>query len=400
MPKRLQTAAHTRRNGIEPMPELATITTESPLVQVDAAGPFSGWHWLATGYDEVRAVLSDDSFSMLPPPTQMNSAAGHVEIGNLLQYDPPDHTRLRKMLAPEFTLRRIRRLEPFVAEIVADCLDALESAGQPADLMRTFALPVPGLVGCALLGVPRDDAADLARNFSSSRQAAGDQRTDPRERERQRAAGNAYVMYMRRLVRQKRRDPGDDLLGMLIRDHGDSITDEELTGTAATLLGSSIENVGGMLALAPLALFQYPDQLALFLERPELTDQAVEELLRYVSSVPNAIPRYALKDVRVGEHTIRRGELVMCSMLAVNRAGLPGVSQDTLDITRDSSGHVAFGHGIHHCLGASLARLELRIGLPALLHRFPGLRLAVPPEQLRYRTWTPNYGVDELPVAW
>jgi cytochrome P450 len=383
------------------MPELADISTQTPLVRVDANGSFSGWHWLATGFDEVRAILSDDHrFSMLPPPTQMHSAAGHVEIGNLLQYDPPDHTRLRKMLVPEFTVRRIRRLDPFVAEIVADCLDALELAGSPADLMRTFALPIPGLVGCALLGVPRDDAADLARNFTSSRAAATDQRTDPRERERLRAAGNAYVTYMRRLVKQKRRNPGDDLLGMLIREHGTNITDEELTGTAATLLGSSIENVGGMLALAPLALFQYPDQLALFLERPDLTDQAVEELLRYVSSVPNSIPRYALKDVRVGEHVIRTGEVVMCSLLAVNRSQLPGVPQDTLDITRDSSGHMAFGHGIHHCLGASLARLELRIGLSALLHRFPGLRLAVPPEQLRYRTWTPNYGLDELPVAW
>ncbi|WP_030775360.1 cytochrome P450 [Streptomyces sp. NRRL S-920] len=401
MSKRLKTAAHTRRNGIEPMPELASISARTPLVRVDAEGSFSGWHWLATGFDEVRAILSDDHrFSMIPPPTQMHGAAGRVEIGNLLRYDPPEHTRLRKMLVPEFTVRRIRRLEPFVTEIVTDCLDALELAGPPADLMPTFALPIPGLVGCALLGVPRDDAADLARHFVSTSSAATDHRTDPRERERMRAAGNAFVTYIRRLVRQKRRDPGDDLLGMLIREHGTDVTDDELTGIAATLLGSSIENVGGMLALAPLALLQYPDQLALFLDRPELTDQAVEELLRYVSSVPNSIPRYALKDVRVGEHVIRTGEVVMCSLLAVNRAQLPGVPQDTLDITRDSSGHMAFGHGIHHCLGASLSRLELRIALPALLRRFPGLRLTVPAEQLRYRTWTPNYGVDVLPVVW
>ncbi|MBM7169910.1 cytochrome P450 [Streptomyces sp. G44] len=383
------------------MPELADISARTPLARVDAQGTAAGWHWLATGFDEVRAILGDDHrFSMVPPPTQTHGAAARVEIGNLLRYDPPDHTRLRRMLVPEFTVRRIRRLEPFVTEIVTDCLDVLELAGPPADLMPTFALPIPGQVGCALLGVPRDDAADLARHFVSTSAAATDHRADPRERERMRAAGNAFVTYLRRLVRRKRRDPGDDLLGMLIREHGAGVTDEELTGIAATLLGSSIENVGGMLALAPLALLQYPDQLALFLDRPELTDRAVEELLRYVSSVPNSIPRYALTDVRVGEQVIRTGELVMCSLLAVNRARLPGVPHDTLDITRDSSGHLALGHGIHHCLGASLARLELRTALPALLRRFPGLRLAVPPEQLRYRTWTPNYGVDVLPVIW
>ncbi|APY85019.1 cytochrome P450 [Streptomyces alfalfae] len=402
MSKPINTAAHIRRNGIEPPPELARISAETPLVQVEAEGLlFSGRHWLATGYDEVRAILGDNRFKMLPPAQAKLGGGGQVEVGNLLQYDPPDHTRLRKMLTPEFTLRRIRRLEPFVAEIAEDCLDALESAGQPGDLVRTFAVPIPGLVGCALLGVPRDDAADLARNFNASRAVANfGNRIDDRERERQRAAGNAFVTYMRRLVRQKRRTPGDDLLSMLIRDHGADITDEELTGTAATLMGSGIENVGGMLALAPLALLQYPDQLALLLDRPELIDRAVEELIRYLSSVPNSIPRYAGENLRVGGHLIKTGELVMCSLLAVNRSQLPGVPRDTLDITRENSGHMAFGHGIHHCLGASLARMELRIGLPALLRRFPKLRVAVPPEEIRFRTWTPNYGVDELPVAW
>ncbi|WP_223778406.1 cytochrome P450 [Streptomyces sp. 135] len=355
MSKRLKTAAHTRRNGIEPMPELADISARTPLVRVDAQGAFAGWHWLATGFDEVRAILSDDHrFSMIPPPTQMHGAAGRVEIGNLLRYDPPEHTRLRKMLVPEFTVRRIRRLEPFVTEIVDDCLDALELAGPPADLMPTFALPIPGLVGCALLGVPRDDAADLARHFVSTSAAATDHRTDPRERERMRAA----ISLVTRTQAPRRTDH---------RSSPHRTSDWHLPRTC------------------------WP-------WRPAPT--TVEELLRYVSSVPNSIPRYALKDVRVGDQVIRTGEVVMCSLLAVNRAQLPGVPHDTLDITRDSSGHMAFGHGIHHCLGASLSRLELRIALPALLRRFPGLRLTVPAEQLRYRTWTPNYGVDVLPVVW
>ncbi|WP_228388601.1 cytochrome P450 [Streptomyces jumonjinensis] len=390
---------------MEPVPELIRLSTRAPLVEIDTGGRFARRHWLATGYAEVRAILGDERFSMLPPEDGGNGAGARTEVGNLRQYDAPEHTRLRKMLTPEFTLRRIRRLEPLVEEIVADRLDALEQAGQPADLVRHFAWPIPGLVGCALLGVPRDDAAELARNWNISRTGSAfgrgiRERDRDRDRDRQRAAGNAYMTYMARLVRQRRSGPGDDLLSGLIREHGADLTDAELTGIAASLMGSGLEDIGGMLGLAPLALLFHPDQLALLLERPELIDQAVEELIRYISSVSNATPRTALADVPLAGQVIKAGDMVICSLLAVSRAPLSGTPADTLDITRDNSGHMAFGHGIHRCLGASLARMELRIAIPALLRRFPGLRPAVPPEEIRYRTSTPTYGVDELPVAW
>ncbi|MEV7194403.1 cytochrome P450 [Streptomyces sp. NPDC093510] len=399
--KAVSTSAHTRRNGIEPVPELTELSVRTPLVELDTGGRAPARHWLATGYDEVRAVLGDDRFSMLPSDDGRGGGKPQIEVGNLRQYDPPEHTRLRKMLTPEFTLRRIRRLEPFIEEIVAHCLDALEGAGRPADLVRHFAWPIPGLVGCALLGVPRDDAAELARNLNVSRTGTGFGRHTSREqRERQRAAVNAYMIYMGRLVRQKRRDPGDDLLGMLIQRHGTELTDEELTGMAAAIMGSGLEDIGGMLGLGPLALLENPDQLALLQERPELMASAVEELIRHVSSVQNATPRTALVDVTVGGHLIRAGESVICSLLAVSRTPVNGVPQDTLDITRDNSGHLAFGHGVHHCLGAVLARVELRIAIAALFHRFPELSVAVPAEEIRFRTWTPNYGIDELLVRW
>ncbi|MEU5687598.1 cytochrome P450 [Streptomyces venezuelae] len=406
MSKAVSTSAHTRRNGIEPVPELVELGAHTPLVELDTGGRAPSRHWLATGYDEVRAVLGDDRFSMLPADDGRTGGKRQIEVGNLRQYDPPEHTRLRRMLTPEFTMRRIRRLEPFIEEIVEHCLDALEGAGRPADLVRHFAWPIPGLVGCALLGVPRDDAAEIARNLNISRTGTGFGRhTSREERERQRAAVNAYMTYMNRLVRQKRRDPGDDLLGMLIRRHGDDLTDEELAGMSAAIMGSGLEDIGGMLGLGPLALLEHPDQLALFQDRPDLLDSAVEELIRYVSSVQNATPRTALEDVTVGGQLIRAGESVICSLLAVSRdpaGGAPsnGVPQGTLDITRDNSGHLAFGHGVHHCIGAVLARVELRIAIPALLRRFPELTLAVPAEEIRFRTWTPNYGVDELLVRW
>ncbi|MFK4071530.1 cytochrome P450 [Streptomyces sp. NPDC029674] len=401
MSKAVSTSAHTRRNGMEPVPELTELSARTPLVELDTGGRTPARHWLATGYDEVRAVLGDDRFSMLPLDDGRGGGKPQIEVGNLRQYDPPEHTRLRKMLTPEFTLRRIRRLEPFIEEIVAHCLDALEGAGQPADLVRHFAWPIPGLVGCALLGVPRDDAAELARNLNISRTGTGFGRhTSREERERQRAAVNAYMVYMGRLVRQKRRDPGDDLLGMVIGRHGAELTDEELTGMAAAIMGSGLEDIGGMLGLGPLALLDHPDQLALLRERPELIGSAVEELIRHVSSVQNATPRTALVDVTVGGHLIRAGESVICSLLAVSRTPVDGVPQDTLDITRDNSGHLAFGHGVHHCLGAVLARVELRIAIAALFHRFPKLSVAVPAEEIRFRTWTPNYGIDELLVRW
>jgi cytochrome P450 len=297
------------------------------------------------------------------------------------------------MLTPEFTVRRIARLEPQVDAIVAERLDALEAAGRPADLMRHFAWPIPGMVSCALLGIPRDDRAELVRNFDTGR-------TANRRREQQMAAGRAYVSYMDRLARRIRRDPGEDLLGMLVREHGADITDEELAGLAASLMAAGLENVAGTLGLGILALLEHPEQLALLLDRPDLVDRAVEELIRYVTIVPTASPRTALSDLHLAGQDIRAGDVVACSMFAANRARPPGSPPDELDITREPTAHVAFGHGIHSCLGAALARMELRIACLALLRRCPGLRLAVAADELRFRSQAPVYGVETLPVTW
>jgi cytochrome P450 len=390
---------HKRRDRFDPVPELGRLRAESPLVKLDlSTGPSSQVGWLATGHDEVRAVLGDSHrFSTLPPADSEADSRRLVQIGNLLHYDPPEHTRLRQMLIPEFTVRRMRRLEPLVERIVASRLEVLAGAGPPADLMRHFAWPIPGLVACELLGVPRDDQAELARNLELSR---GGGRGGGISRARQLAGGKAFTAYMAKHAAGKRRDPGEDMLGMLVREHGADLTDEELAGIGASVMGAGFENVSGALGLGTLALLEHPDQLALLRERPELLDPAVEELLRYASVIPTASPRTARADVPLAGQLVRPGEQVICSLIAVNRPD-PGTARDRFDITREPVPHMAFGHGVHHCLGAPLARMELRIAYRALLRRFPTLRLAVPPEEIRFRPpASRNYAVESLPVSW
>ncbi|QDQ10091.1 cytochrome P450 [Streptomyces spectabilis] len=383
---------HNRRDRLDPLPELTRLAARSPLTRADLTDdPAAGPGWLVTGPDEVRAVLADtDRFStrVAAPGAPPGRPA---QVGNLVQYDPPDHSRLRRLLAPEFTVRRMSGLEPAVERVVADCLDALEKAGSPADFMRHIAWTVPGLVMCELFGVERDDRAELARLLKIGRPAF-------RGRGAQVTAGGAYMAYMGRLVARKRREPTDDLLGRVVREHGGDVSDEELVGLSAFVMGSGVENVAAMLGLGLLALLDHPDQLELLRTRPESIDRAVEELIRYLSVIPTASPRTARVDVPLGGQVIKAGDRVACSLIAANR-GTPEGTPDRLDLTREPGPHVALGHGVHYCVGAPLVRLELRAAYSSVLRRFPGLRLAVDPAGIRFRRQAP-YGVETLPISW
>ncbi|NJQ03745.1 cytochrome P450 [Streptomyces zingiberis] len=384
-----EVSPHNRRDRLDPLPELGRAHRVTPL---PGDGPGAAPGWLVTGAEEVRAVLGDaERFS-----TALAAGGGDgrrpAQPGNLIQYDPPDHARLRTMLTPEFTHRRMRALEPAVTGIVEDCLDALEKDGPPGDFMRHVAWTVPGLVMCELFGVPRDDRAELARVLKVSRPAF-------RGRRLQVQAGAAYLAYMARLVARKRRDPGEDLLGRIVRDHGRDIGDEELVGLSAFVMGSGVENMASMLGLGVLALLEHPAQLALLRSRPGLTERAAEELIRHLSVIPTASPRVARADVTLAGREIKAGDRVACSLLAANRVPAPGADPGRLDITREPAPHLALGHGVHHCVGAALVRMELRAAYPAVLRRFPALRLAVPPEEIRFRPQAP-YGLDALPLAW
>ena len=386
---------HMRRNGLDPVPELAEVREREGVRRITTALGMAAW--LVTRPDDVRQVLSDATrFSNasaligLPEPSDEQERA-RSRAGLLLVLDPPEHSRLRRMLTPEFTAGRMRRLGPRVAAIVDEHLDVLAAAGPPVDLVPAFALPVPALVICELLGVPVADRDSFQRR--AGRQFDLSLPVD----ELRRAAVDSRA-YMRSLVVAARTDPGEDLLGMLVREHGDDVTDDELVGIGALLLVAGHETTSTMLSLGLLALLRHPAQLALVRHDPAAAGPAVEELLRYLSVVHTGVARCARTDLELAGQRIAAGDLLLCSLPSVNRA--VGERPDELDVARGAPGHVAFGHGVHHCIGAPLARMELRIAIPALLRRFPGLALAVPDDELRYRELHTAYGVHALPVTW
>ncbi|MEQ4725824.1 cytochrome P450 [Nonomuraea sp. B19D2] len=389
-----------RRNGFDPVEELAQARDGKGVARVMT--PFGVPAYLVLRYEDVREVLSD--------PTRFSSAfraggipGGATQVseeerdalrsGNLIGLDPPDHTRLRRMLTPEFTVRRMRRLQPRITEIVDAALDDMEGAGKPADLVSNFALPVPSLVISELLGVPYAERAEFqdrsARLLDIS--LPEEERIAARWQDRE---------YMAGLVARAQADPGEDMLGMLVREHGDDLTTNELIGVASLLLLAGHETTSNMLGLGTLALLRHPDQLALIRDDPARVEPAVEEMLRWLSIVHSLPPRTTTTEVELAGHTIPAGSLVLPSLSAANRDSSFIEKPDTLDITRKAAGHVAFGHGLHHCLGAPLARMEMRIAFPALLRRFPRLALAEPDDQVEFRLFSVVFGLKSLHVTW
>ncbi|MGA8116572.1 MAG: cytochrome P450 [Actinocatenispora sp.] len=388
-----------RRDQFDPVEEMTRVRDDEGVAEVTT--PFNSSAYLVSRYDDVRAVLSDparfsnvrNQFFGQDEDDFSPEEVAEMRAGQMLNFDPPDHTRLRRMLTPEFTMRRMRRLEPRIVEIVEAALDDVERAGPPADLVSTFALPVPSLVICELLGVPyadRDQFQDRTRRLLDTSAPMKDRMASQRESR----------AYMSGLVARAQADPGEDMLGMLVREHGDDLSAAELTGLASLLLLAGHETTANMLGLGTLALLRHPEQLAMMRDEPDAVEPAVEELLRWLSIVPSGVPRTTKTDVQIAGHTIPAGELVALALPAANRDPALVEDPDRLDITRGAPGHVAFGHGVHHCLGAPLARMEMRIAFPALLRRFRGLALAVPYEEIEFRSHHAVYGLHSLPVTW
>ena len=391
---------HMQRVGFDPLPDLARLRADEGVTRVIT--PFGIPAWLVTRYEDVREMLSDPvRFSNARtdfPPIARQLGLSEDEIaqrraGQLLSMDPPEHTRLRRMLTPEFTVRRILRLAPRIEEIVADHLDALEHHGPPADLVPDFALPIPSLVICELLGVPYSER----EQFQARTRRQLDISVPMKERLALQLESRAF---MQEQVDRAKADPGDDMLGMLVREHGDELTNDELVGISLLLLVAGHETTANMLGLGTLALLCHPDQLALVRDDPAAVAPAVEELLRWLSIVPQGILRTTTTEVTLAGRTIPAGELVGASLVAANRDPALVDDPDGLDVTRGELGHVAFGHGVHHCLGAPLARMEMRTAFPALLRRFPRLALAVPFEDVPFRATHFIHGLQSLPVTW
>ncbi|GAA4040677.1 cytochrome P450 [Streptomyces shaanxiensis] len=373
----------------DPPAELIDARRHGPISRYTHPGGKPGW--LITGYDLVRSVLADSRFSSrkellnvvdfeLPP----------APPGEFLLMDEPQHGRYRKPLVGKFTARRMRLLTERIEQITTDCLDAMEKTGPPTDLVTAFAKPIPTIIICELLGVPYRDRASFQEQIDSFMNG------EPSEEELI-AAYTATQQYLAELVAAKRVNPTDDVLSELTDS---DLTDEELQGISLILLAAGFDTTANMLSLGTFALLQHPEQLAALRADPALTDQAVEELLRYLS-VAKTFMRTALVDVEVGGRTIEAGTTVVLSYNTANRDPERFTDPHVLDLHRQDGGHLAFGHGIHLCLGQQLARIEMRIALSALINRFPTLRLAVPAEEVGLRPETADiYGVKTLPVTW
>ncbi|MFF9003575.1 cytochrome P450 [Streptomyces achromogenes] len=351
--------------------------------------------WQAFGYDVVRKILGDhENFTTRPRFTHAESGK-HIEsqfVGQISTYDPPEHTRLRKMLTPEFTVRRIRRMEPAIQRLIDDRLEMMAAAGPPADLQGQFADPIGAGVLCELLGIPRDDRREFVRRLRRN--------VDLGRRLKARAADSAaFNRYLNNLITRQRKDPGEGLLGMLVRDHGDNITDEELKGLCMALVLGGVESVAGMIGFGVVALLDNPGQIPLLFEGREKADLLVTELVRYLSPVQGPNPRLAVKDVVVGGQLIKAGDYVLCSILMANRDDALTPNPNIVDANRTPVPDVGFGHGIHYCVGAALARAMLRISYQALWRRFPELRLAVPIGEVKYRNAFVDCP-DQVPVTW
>jgi cytochrome P450 len=316
----------------------------------------------------------------------------HHDPGGLGFADPPVHTRLRRLLTPEFTMRRLNRLAPRIDAIVAERLDAMDKVEGPVDLWRAFALPIPSLTICELLGVPYSEREDFQRLSTARFDLAAGGGTAL-------GAMTQSVSYLLDLVSRQRMSPGDGLLGALIREHGDAIDDRELAGLADGVLTGGLETTASMLALGALLILRNPGAAELIADGDGgATNRFVEELLRYLTVVQVAFPRFATHDMQIGAVTITAGDVVLCSLSAANRDHALGADMESFDPTRPPRPHLAFGHGIHRCVGAELARMELRAAYPALVRRFPGMRLAVEPRQLSFRSASIVYGLESLPV--
>ncbi|MFE0176337.1 cytochrome P450 [Streptomyces sp. NPDC059002] len=358
--------------------------------------------WLVTRHEDVKQVLGDARVSSnlkLPGyPHQFHipeEMLAQVRL-MLLSMDPPEHTAQRRMLIPEFTARRVKEMRPRIQQIVDEHIDAMLASKGPVDLVTALALPVPSLVICELLGVPYEDHAQ----FEEWSAAMMNHELSPEEYG---AAVQGLDIYLDKLVTAKENAPGDDLISRFIeKNRVDQVADHvDVVTMARLMLVGGHETTANMIALGVFALLEHPEQRAAIQDDPSLLPHAIEELLRTFSISDSGTARVALQDIEVGGTTIRAGEGILALNNAANHDESVFPDAGTLDIRRpEARSHLAFGYGIHQCIGANLARVELEVVYETLLRRVPSLRLAAPVEELRFKDDAMVYGLYELPVTW
>ncbi|MEU6147968.1 cytochrome P450 [Streptomyces sp. NPDC047081] len=382
----------------DPPPALQELQKQGPLVKVrlqDGSEP-----WLVTRYAEQRALLGDARVSadntMPGYPSKGDGGDAGEDKFSFIMLDDPEHARQRRMVTAPFAIKRVEALRPTVQKIVDGLIDEMLAGPQPVDLVETFALPIPSLVICELLGVPYDDH----EFFQDNTKTMVHRDATPAERGK---AVRAIAEFLSGLLVERRAEPRDDLLSSIAgRVTAGEIDHRQATEMALLMLFAGHETTANMIALGTAALFQHPDQLALLRETddPRLVASAVEELLRYLNITHLGRRRAATEDIEIAGQVVKAGEGLIFTNEIANRDPDVFADPDRLDITRDARRHVAFSFGVHQCLGQPLARMELQVVYGTLYKRIPTLRLACPPEDVKFKHDAFIYGVHELPVAW
>jgi cytochrome P450 len=375
----------------DPLGFFARLRESRPVAPVRMPG--YGRAWIVTRYADVRTVLTDPRLAKdvhrWPGGGRSRPSESTGVYAHMLHADPPDHTRLRRLVQKAFTPRRAA-LRPRAEEIAAGLLDEMAATpGDVTDLLGAYARPLPIAVLCELLAIPEADRAWIAVTV-----AAYDDRAQHDRLERELAA------YFAGLIAARRSGPGEDLVSALACDSGaaDGLTGDELVSAIFLLVMAGFDTTVNLIASGALALLTQPGEKTRLRRDPSLLAAAVEELLRFTSPVRHANDRFTTEDVLVGDVVIPAGEWVLPAISSANRDPAQFPDPDRLDLGRDTSGHVAFGHGIHHCLGAPLARMEAEVALGALLDRFPRISLALPVSELRWRPVSLMNGLESLPV--
>jgi cytochrome P450 len=386
------------RIRLEPDPQYAELRRSEPVCRVQL--PYGPPSWLVTDYHLTRAVLGDARFSRAAAVGRDNPRESAVDISqvaeSVMSMDPPEHTRIRKLVGKALTPRRVAELRPRAAEIAAALLDDMIAAEPPADLVKDFSFPLPAIMICELLGIPEDDR-QVFRGWANA-VISTTATTSVQEQD----AYLHLVSYIAALIAARRAHPSDDMLTGLAqsRDKDDRLSESEVLILAMALLVAGHESTAHQITNMTYTLLTRPQHLEQLIGRPELIPAAVEEMLRFnvFGSAINA--RIATADVELGDVIVRAGDPVLCSRGSANRDENVFSRADEIDFSRDPNPHVAFGYGPHFCLGANLARMELQVALGAIFSRLPGLRIAVPDDCLTWHSDTIMRGLVTFPVTW
>lgn len=387
----------------DPHPVYACLRESAPVCRLSP--PHGVDTYLITRYDDAKAALTDPRISkdMYAAMDAYHTIFGDSSIAlddNMLFSDPPKHTRLRRIVNSAFSPRRIESLRPRIQEITDELLDRC-STSAPIDLLSSFAFPLPLIVICELLGIPEGERADMQK-WCAVVARTGFSKED---KEKLALAEGSLREYFVELIARRRREPSDDLLGALIRtqDEQGAMTDGELLSTLWVLLFAGHKTTAYLIGNAVFNLLTHRDQLQAVLADPELLPNSIEEIIRHEGSVENATFRHALEDITIRDTTIPKGSLVQVSVASANRDPEKFASPDAFDVRRQGlqSSHLGFGSGPHYCLGAPLARMEMRIALTTLFERFPAIDLAVPPHEAEWlKVPFPAFrGLERLPVT-